>query len=224
MLEFGILDIWVYVLGAFAIIVMPGPNTLFVLKTGVVDGRKPAFAALSAVLFGDSVLMLCSYLGVAAAIAAHPGVFQWIRLAGGAYLAWLGAKVIYHVLTSEKKAKGIEQNLNTHAVNQTAATGSRAVKAFRTALVLSLTNPKAILFFVAFFVQFIDPTFEPKWIPYLILAAILQTFSISWLVFLSTIGADLLRMAARFPALARLGNTSMGGLFLLFSAKLVLDA
>lgn len=220
MLDFGIVDLWVYVLGAFAVILMPGPNSLFVLKTGVVDGRKPAFAALSAVLVGDSVLMLCSYLGVAAAIAAHPDVFQWIRMAGGAYLAWLGAKILLHTFASKKAAQGKEQDLGGNATDKSKVS---AIKAFRTALVLSLTNPKAILFFVAFFVQFIDPAFAPKWIPYLILAAILQTFSVSWLFFLSTIGSDLLRMVARFPAMAFIGNTFLGSLFLLFAAKLVLD-
>ena len=183
MLEFGIVNFWVYVLGAFAVIIAPGPNSLFVLKTAVTEGRRPALAGALAVLVGDSVLITCSFVGVAAMLAAHPDLFMWVRTAGGLYLA----------------------------------------KAFRTALILSLTNPKAILFFVAFFVQFIDPAFEAKWIPYLILAAVLQFFSISWLLFLTTLGADALRAVARFPAMAKLGNTAIGGLFLLFAGKLVLD-
>ena len=57
MLEFGIVNFWVYVLGAFAVIIAPGPNSLFVLKTAVTEGRRPALAGALAVLVGDSVLI-----------------------------------------------------------------------------------------------------------------------------------------------------------------------
>ena len=66
MLEFGIVNFWVYVLGAFAVIIAPGPNSLFVLKTAVTEGRRPALAGALAVLVGDSVLITCSFVGVAA--------------------------------------------------------------------------------------------------------------------------------------------------------------
>ena len=183
MLEFGIVNFWVYVLGAFAVIIAPGPNSLFVLKTAVTEGRRPA-------------------------------------LAGALYLAWLGFKILYSVYGKKKTAAGEDRETVRNSAEKRSA---GAFKAFRTALILSLTNPKAILFFVAFFVQFIDPAFEAKWIPYLILAAVLQFFSISWLLFLTTLGADALRAVARFPAMAKLGNTAIGGLFLLFAGKLVLD-
>lgn len=220
MLEFGIVNFWVYVLGAFAVIIAPGPNSLFVLKTAVTEGRRPALAGALAVLVGDSVLITCSFVGVAAMLAAHPDLFMWVRTAGGLYLAWLGFKILYSVYGKKKTAAGEDRETVRNSAEKRSA---GAFKAFPTALILSLTNPKAILFFVAFFVQFIDPAFEAKWIPYLILAAVLQFFSISWLLFLTTLGADALRAVARFPAMAKLGNTAIGGLFLLFAGKLVLD-
>ena len=220
MLEFGIVNFWVYVLGAFAVIIAPGPNSLFVLKTAVTEGRRPALAGALAVLVGDSVLITCSFVGVAAMLAAHPDLFMWVRTAGGLYLARLGFKILYSVYAKTKTAAGEDRETVRNSAEKRSA---GAFKAFRTALILSLTNPKAILFFVAFFVQFIDPAFEAKWIPYLILAAVLQFFSISWLLFLTTLGADALRAVARFPAMAKLGNTAIGGLFLLFAGKLVLD-
>lgn len=97
MLEFGIVNFWVYVLGAFAVIIAPGPNSLFVLKTAVTEGRRPALAGALAVLVGDSVLITCSFVGVAAMLAAHPDLFMWVRTAGGLYLAWLGFKILYSV-------------------------------------------------------------------------------------------------------------------------------
>lgn len=106
MLEFGIVNFWVYVLGAFAVIIAPGPNSLFVLKTAVTEGRRPALAGALAVLVGDSVLITCSFVGVAAMLAAHPDLFMWVRTAGRLYLAWLGFKILYSVYGKKKTAAG----------------------------------------------------------------------------------------------------------------------
>lgn len=103
MLEFGIVNFWVYVLGAFAVIIAPGPNSLFVLKTAVTEGRRPALAGALAVLVGDSVLITCSFVGVAAMLAAHPDLFMWVRTAGGLYLAWLGFKILYSVYGKRRR-------------------------------------------------------------------------------------------------------------------------
>ncbi len=219
----GVIDLWVYVLGAFVVILMPGPNSLYVLRTAVVDGRTPAFAAAGAVFVGDSILMLASYVGVAALIAAHPEIFAWIKAAGAAYLAWIGAKVLWHTYGIRK---GTGEKAQAEGENQPADSKAKTsvTAAFRTALILSLTNPKAILFFVAFFVQFIDASFRPTWIPYLTLATILQCFSVMWLTFLTTVGADLLKVLSRFPFAGTLGNTVMGGMFLCFAVKLAFGA
>ena len=150
MLEFGIVNFWVYVLGAFAVIIAPGPNSLFVLKTAVTEGRRPALAGALAVLVGDSVLITCSFVGVAAMLAAHPDLFMWVRTAGGLYLAWLGFKILYSVYGKKKTAAGEDRETVRNSAEKRSA---GAFKAFRTALILSLTNPKAILFFVAFFVK-----------------------------------------------------------------------
>ena len=98
------------------------------------------------------------------------------------------------------------------------------VKVYRNALALSLTNPKSILFYVSFFVQFIDPAFDNPAISYTILALILECFSMAWMTLLITAGADLLKFFGRRPSVAKLGNTAMGSMFLLFASKLALDA
>ena len=79
MLEtFGILNIWAYALGALIIVMIPGPNTLFVLKTSIVDGRRAGFTAAAGVFTGDAVLVFLAYLGIAALVLAHPEVFFWL--------------------------------------------------------------------------------------------------------------------------------------------------
>lgn len=219
MLEtFGILNIWAYALGALIIVMIPGPNTLFVLKTSIVDGRRAGFTAAAGVFTGDAVLVFLAYLGIAALVLAHPEVFFWLKILGAAYLAWLGGKAI-HATFFAKKAEKAEGE------SEVVVKKSRSlVKVYHNALALSLTNPKSILFYVSFFVQFIDPAFDNPAISYTILALILECFSMAWMTLLITAGADLLKFFGRRPSVAKLGNTAMGSMFLLFASKLALDA
>ena len=170
MLEtFGILNIWAYALGALIIVMIPGPNTLFVLKTSIVDGRRAGFTAAAGVFTGDAVLVFLAYLGIAALVLAHPEVFFWLKILGAAYLAWLGGKAIHATFFAKKaeKAEGESEVVVKKSCS--------LVKVYRNALALSLTNPKSILFYVSFFVQFIDPAFDNPAISYTILALILES-------------------------------------------------
>lgn len=222
MLEnFGIIDPWIYALGALMIVLAPGPSMLYVLKASLTAGRRAGAAAILGVMLGDSLLIFLAYIGIAAAIKAHPEVFFWIKAAGGLYLAWLGVKVLWETHAAKKKASGEAFDRPVGAYGDR----NRAVfKAFRTALALTLTNPKSILFYVSFFIQFIDETSAHTGISYLILALILQMISVTVLSLVVTLGADGLRRLARFPGVAKLGSTALGSLFLFFAGKLVLEA
>ena len=85
------------------IVIAPGPNSLYVLKTSVLDGRRAGCAGLLAVLIGDAVLIFLAYLGVAAMIKSHPLAFSMVKIGGGIYLAWIGAKE--HLLRQASKAR-----------------------------------------------------------------------------------------------------------------------
>lgn len=88
MLEsFGVMNAGLYALGALALVLAPGPNSIFVFKTSIQYGSKPAFHAALAVFLGDAALIFLAYLGVAAALASHPMLFAAVRIAGAAYLA-----------------------------------------------------------------------------------------------------------------------------------------
>ena len=221
--QFGIINPWIYIAGAFMIVIAPGPNSLYVLKTSVLDGRRAGCAGLLAVLIGDAVLIFLAYLGVAAMIKSHPLAFSMVKIGGGIYLAWIGAKVIWNTFFV-KRAKPAGTAAELSVSEQTKPTQGTALRAFRTALGLSLTNPKSILFYVSFFVQFIDSSYAHPGISYFILAMILESFSVMWFAVLITLGAALLRSLARVPSLRKLGNTALGSLFLFFASKLVLDA
>lgn len=89
----GVIQFWTFLAGVIVIILMPGPNSLFVLKTSIVQGPKHAWCALAAVLLGDATLILLSYLGLASVLLASPELFRWIRYLGAAYLLFIGVQI-----------------------------------------------------------------------------------------------------------------------------------
>lgn len=151
-----------------------------------------------------------------------------MRIVGGLHLAWLGGHALWDAFAKPRLAAKAAAGEPAILSAGKAAPGSAASippwRAFRTALLLSLTNPKAILFYVSFFVQFIDETYAHPGISYLILALIMQTISLVWQTTLITVGADCLKLLARSPGVAKIGNTALGSLFLLFAGKLMLEA
>jgi leucine efflux protein len=79
--EFGVLNYLTYLVGAIFIILVPGPNTFFVLKTGIAHGVKKGYLAAAGVFIGDAVLML-AFAGVATLIKTTPVLFNIVRYLG----------------------------------------------------------------------------------------------------------------------------------------------
>ncbi|CNI60007.1 leucine efflux protein LeuE [Yersinia ruckeri] len=206
--SYGVLYLWTYVLGAIFIIIVPGPNTLFVLKTGITRGVKEGYKAASAVFIGDAILIFFAYVGIASLIRSSPFLFTLVKMLGAIYLLYLGIKILYSTLVK----KGASET--TEAAQHT----------FRKALTLSLTNPKAILFYVSFFVQFIDQSYAHTGLSFVILAVILELISFFYMSLLIFSGAALTHFLSEKKRLAKLGNSLVGLLFLGFATKLATAA
>ncbi|MEO3988789.1 leucine efflux protein LeuE [Pseudocitrobacter cyperus] len=204
--DFGVLNYWTYVVGAIFIILVPGPNTLFVLKTGVTHGIRGGYMAALAVFIGDAVLMFLSYAGVATLIKTTPVLFNLVRYLGAIYLLYLGGKMLYSTL--KRKAGEQEGHVEPgHAI-------------FKRALTLSLTNPKAILFYVSFFVQFIDVKSATPGLAFFILALTLELVSFTYLSFLIVSGSLVTRYVKTRKKMAKIGNSLIGLVFVGFAARL----
>ena len=209
---YGVTDIWTYVMGAFAVILLPGPNSLYVLSVATARGIKAGYQGACGVFVGDTVLLLATALGAASLLRANPALFGVVKYLGAAYLAWVGINLIRSAV---------------HQLRNPAPAGAPVAPApanlqhpFKRALVISLLNPKAILFLLSFFVQFIDPDYDMPAIPFLILSAIIMVFSALYLSALIFLGA---RLASAFRARKRLSaslSSGVGGLFLWFGTKL----
>jgi leucine efflux protein len=206
---FGITNIYAYTIGAFLIILLPGPNSLFVLSVGARRGVRAGYRAAAGVFLGDSVLMALSAAGVASLLRSTPLLFGVVKYAGAGYLAWIGLSMIRAAWRTRRGT----------ADEAPVVTGNLSGP-FRKALTISLLNPKAILFFVSFFVQFVDPQYGAPALSFLILGAICQLFSVLYLSMLIFTGA---RLASRFRRRRRLSaglTSSVGAVFLGFGVKL----
>lgn len=96
--EYGVLNYWTYLVGAIFIVLVPGPNTLFVLKNSVSSGMKGGYLAACGVFIGDAVLMFLAWAGVATLIKTTPILFNIVRYLGAFYLLYLGSKILYATL------------------------------------------------------------------------------------------------------------------------------
>lgn len=207
----GVLNFWTYLAGLILIIIVPGPNSLYVLKSSTSHGTKSGYRAALGVFTGDAILIFLSFIGVASVIKASPTLFMVVRYLGAAYLLYLGCKILYSTFWQKKSLPVGKETIEI-----------KAEKHFTRALILSLTNPKAILFYISFFIQFIDFNYAHAWVPYLVLAAILEAISFLYLSLLIFSGYLIARFLREKQILAKLGNYTVGAFFMGFAAKLAI--
>ncbi|WP_436527086.1 leucine efflux protein LeuE [Actinoplanes sp. HUAS TT8] len=209
----GITDFWTYVLGVVAIILLPGPNSIFVLSVGARRGVRVGYQAACGVFLGDAVLMILSATGVSSLLGAYPPLFLVLKYAGAAYLAWVGVNIL-------RGAWGRWRNRGETVANAVEEEPAEMQRPFRRALVISLLNPKAILFFVSFFIQFVQPGYAHPALSFLVLGAVVQFFSALYLTALIFGGRFLAGQFQRRRRLAAGAATGVGALFVGFSIKL----
>ncbi|WKX71781.1 leucine efflux protein LeuE [Streptomyces sp. XD-27] len=244
----GITDLSTYLAGLALIILLPGPNSLYVVSVAARRGPRAAYGAACAVLCGDAVLMALSAGGVASLLTASPVLFSVVKFAGAGYLTWLavgmlrGAWALWRgrgrgARTAERagdSARTAEQAGDGARTARRAADGEEsalttgikeaAERPFRRALVISLLNPKAILFFISFFVQFVDPEYAHPALSFVVLGAWAELFSLTYLTILIFSGSFLAATFRRRKRLTAALSATAGTAFLGFAAKLSLSS
>jgi threonine/homoserine/homoserine lactone efflux protein len=141
-------NIWLYSVLLFGIIIVPGMDMFFVIANSLTAGRLRGMAATAGIMLGGVCHTVFGAFGVGAILAATPRLLSAILIAGAGYMLWIG----YTLLRSSITVKDIGP----------ATSGSSAV-AFRQGLITCLLNPKAYLFVVAVYPQFIRPEYGPIW-------------------------------------------------------------
>ncbi len=201
---FGITNYSAFVIAFTLLLLLPGPGNLALITSAGKGGLVGGVASVFGLLLGDQVLLWLTVAGVAALLSANPLVFHALQWLGAAYLAWLGFKMLT-VKAGDKPLLNIK-------------TGHY----FRQTLVITLFNPKAIMFYVAFFPQFIDPLKHQGVVTFGVMAA-----TIAVLGFVYCVSVVLLThyMAERIRSNPRVtdGLQKVAGVFLIgFGVKLAL--
>lgn len=218
----GITDLSTYLAGVALIVLLPGPNSLYVVSVAARRGPKVAYRAAAGVLCGDTVLMTLSAGGVASLLQASPLAFGIVKFAGAGYLTWMAVGMLRGAWAlwrgrEARKAERAEQGA------EAAARPEESVeRPYRRALIVSLLNPKAILFFISFFVQFVDPNYAHQALSYVMLGAWAQLFSFTYLTILIFSGTYLAATFRRRRRLTAGLTAGAGAAFLGFAAKLSL--
>jgi threonine/homoserine/homoserine lactone efflux protein len=192
-----------FLVAAWVLILTPGPDMLFVIGQTLSGGARRGWAALFGIVTGAMVHIILAASGVAALIAASPALFDALRIAGALYLLWL--------------AQGALRAAWRGGARLEPAAPARA--AFRDGFVTNLTNPKVILFFLAFLPQFVDPGRAPAWLQMALLGPLVPLMGLPAYGLLIA-GAD--RAAARLSAAARWLDGIAGALFLALGLRLLL--
>ncbi|WP_353093608.1 LysE family transporter [Methylibium sp.] len=201
----GVADYGAFVITVIVFLAIPGPGNLALITSTGKGGLRGGFAATLGVIAGDQVLMWLAVAGVAALLQAAPLVFGVVQWLGAAYLAYIG----YRLITSRPGDAPVVQILPRHY--------------FRQACAITLLNPKAIVFYMAFFPLFVDPARHQGLPTFGLMAATIAALTFLYgaiVVLLTHRLADRLRASPRMTkALERVAGTLLIG----FGVKLVLS-
>ena len=202
---FGVADYGAFVAAIIIFLAIPGPGNLALITSTGKGGIRGGLAATLGIIAGDQVLMWAAVAGVAALLLAYPAAFKAVQWMGAVYLAWLGGKMLL-------AKPGSKPVLNIQPRHY-----------FRQALLITLLNPKAIVFYMAFFPLFVDPARHQGLLTFGAMAATIAT-----LTFCYGLIAVLLThfLAERMRANPLIGRTleKLAGVFLIgFGVKLAVS-
>ena len=202
---FGVADYAAFVVAVIVFLAIPGPGNLALVSSTAQGGVRGGLAATLGLIVGDQVLMWLAVAGVAALLAASPMLFAGVQWLGAAYLAWLG----WRMLRAQPGSGPVLTIRPGHY--------------FRQALWITLLNPKAIVFYMAFFPMFVDPARHQGWVTFGFMAstvAVLTFLYAALAVALTRHFADRLRAS---PTAVRWLNRLAGSLLLAFGLRLALS-
>ncbi|MFB7275057.1 leucine efflux protein LeuE [Streptomyces sp. NPDC056244] len=216
----GVTDLPTYLVGLVLIVLLPGPNSLYVLSVAARRGIRAGYTAAAGVWCGDTVLMVLSAAGVASLLQGNELLFGIVKYAGAGYLTWLAVGML-----RAARALWRTRHQREEAAAEPGATApDTAERPYRRALLTSLLNPKAILFFISFFVQFVDPGYAHPALSFVLLGALANLASALYLSALIFGGTHLAAAFRRRKRLSAGMTSAAGALFLGFAVKLTLSS
>jgi len=202
---FGVADYGAFVAAVIIFLAIPGPGNLALITSTGKGGIAGGLAATFGVIAGDQVLMWAAVAGVAALLSAYPAAFHAVQWLGAAYLAWLGLKM----LVAKPGAKPI---LNIEPRHY-----------FKQAGLITLLNPKAIVFYMAFFPLFVDPAQHRGLLTFGVMAATIASLTFAYGLTVVLLTHHLAERMRANPVIGRVLEKIAGVFLLGFGIKLAIS-
>lgn len=201
----GLATLSLFLLAVLALFLSPGPNMAFVLSHGVAHGPRGGFAAAIGISAADLVHTLFAATGVTALVAAWPPSFDVLRYVGALYLVWLAVQAL--------RSGGLRMG----AQAQPAGFG----RIVRMALLNNLVNPKALLFFMVFLPQFVDPSRGSVPLQLVQLGVVLSMAALAFNTLLGACSGQIGRWLHNRPGAARFQSGLLAAVMLGLAVRLL---
>jgi leucine efflux protein len=202
---FGVADYGAFVAAIIIFLAIPGPGNLALITSTSKGGIAGGLAATFGVIAGDQVLMWLAVAGVSALLVAYPAAFHAVQWLGAAYLAWLGLRM----LLAKPGAKPV-LNIQPHHY-------------FRQAGLITLLNPKAIVFYMAFFPLFVDPVRHQGLLTFGVMAATIASLTFAYGLIVVLLTHHLAERLRANPLIGRVLEKLAGVCLLAFGLKLAIS-
>lgn len=207
---FGIHDFGLFLCAGILLNLTPGPDTVYILGRSIAHGRRAGVASALGICVGSVFHTGAAAFGLSAFLATSAWAFSAVKLAGAAYLIFLGVRILLQPEHALHMPEEFPRN--------------NAASAFRQGILTNVLNPKVALFFLAFLPQFIDSAAPSKMAAFLILGFTFVTTGTTWCLVLAWFAAGVsgrLRGNARIAAAL---NRAVGSLFIFLGLRLALAA
>lgn len=202
---FGIADYGAFVAAIIIFLAIPGPGNLALITSTGKGGLPAGLAATLGVIAGDQVLLWAAVAGVAALLSAYPPAFHAVQWLGAAYLAWLG----FRMLLAKPGSKPVLDIKPRHY--------------FRQAAVITLLNPKAIVFYMAFFPLFVDPARHQGLLTFGAMAVTIAALTFAYGLVVVLLTHFLAARLRSNPMIGRVLEKTAGGLLIAFGLRLAIN-
>lgn len=203
---FGIHDFVLFVTTGILLNLTPGPDTVYILGRSIAHGRRAGIASALGISVGSLFHTCAAALGLSAFLATSAWAFTAVKLAGAAYLIFLGVRALLE--------RNRDLAIPAHFKRNDAAA------AFRQGILTNILNPKVALFFLAFLPQFIDSATPSKTIAFLILGLTFVTTGTIWCLILAWFSSAFSVRLRESPTVATLLNRIVGSLFIFLGLRL----
>lgn len=200
---FGVVDFGAFCAAILLFLALPGPGTFALLTATGKGGFRAGAAATGGVIVGDQVLLWCAVAGVAALLAAQPALFKAVQWIGATYLGWIGLRLLR---AREGTAPVVRMDTGRYA---------------RQAFLITLLNPKAIVFYMAFFPLFVDPARHQGMITFGAMAVTIAGLTLVYCLTLCAFAGAIAKRLRAHRRLARLLERAAGILLIGFGLRMI---